>query len=597
MNINNKFKIYIFIILIFIIKNIINYPKLINLNYFFYILSKKQIKKILINNKKHIYVQIYKRYLNNNLLKTLLFNNNKYLYTFEIKNFKLFFNFLLKLKKKYNNNYILEFNNNYIFNIYKFLNKNLINILIALFTFIIYIKRTNFYQNKINVKLFKKNENTTIKLKDIAGLKNVKKEIKDVVNFLKNKKKYNKLGGIIPKGILLIGPPGTGKTMLAKAIANEANVPFFYLSGSDFIEIYVGVGASRVRDLFIKAKKLAPCIIFIDEIDSIGQKRNEKFSGNNSEMESTLNQLLSEMDGFNTNSNIIVIGATNRLEILDKALLRPGRFDRLITIDLPNIIERKEIFQKKLNKMKISKNINLNLLIKQTTGLSGAEISNICNEAALIAVNKNKNKIYYEDFLDSIERNLLGIENKNKILNEKEKKRIAYHEVGHAVINYILNKNINLIKISIIPRGVTLGTTLYNPEEKAMTLLFEVKNEICVLLGGRAAEEIIFKNISTGALNDLEISTKKAFYMVIYYGFSKIGNISYYNFNYNNNYAYSQKTAYKIDKEIIKIIKTEYYRAKKILKKNIKKIHILSKKLLKKEVLYNKDIKKIMDKC
>ncbi|WGH25720.1 MAG: ATP-dependent zinc metalloprotease FtsH [Candidatus Shikimatogenerans bostrichidophilus] len=604
MKIKNKLKIlygFIFFILFFsffIIKYIINSPKYINLDYFFKnLLYKNKVKKIIVNNKRYLYIQLYNKYLKNNFFKT----PESFHFFSDIGDLQLFkkkFNFF---QQKYNIKSNLYFNNTSYLNLYKFLFNNsffiLIFIIISLFIIIIKKVFSNIFNiTKSKDKLFNKNENIKIKFKDVAGLLSAKEEIKEVVDFLKNKKKYIYLGGKIPKGILLIGPPGTGKTLLAKAVAGEANVPFFYLSGSDFIEMFVGVGASRVRNLFNKAKKKSPSIIFIDEIDAIGKSRSTKnFINYNDERENTLNKLLTEMDGFNTNTNVIVIAATNRAEILDKALLRPGRFDRRIIIELPNKIERKEIFKLYLKKLVLSKRIDINSLAQQSYGLSGADISNICNEAALIAARKNKKKIYNKDFIDSMDRIFLGLEIKNKILNKEEKKRIAYHESGHALVNYILNKNQKLVKISIIPRGNSLGSTLYLPDERQMTIENQIKNEICVLLSGRASEYIVFKNISTGALKDLEISTKKAFNMVINYGFSSLGNISYYNFDIDNfKKPYSEKTAYKIDKEIFKIIKNEYNRAQKILYNNIKKLHIISKNLLKKEVLFKKDIDKIM---
>ncbi|WGH27624.1 MAG: ATP-dependent zinc metalloprotease FtsH [Candidatus Shikimatogenerans bostrichidophilus] len=606
----------IIILIIFFIKNFLYKPKCINLNNFFVnFLLKKKVEKLIFKNKKFLYIKLYNKFLKKNIF---FFLNKNYQFFSHIGNIKLLLKKIFFLKKKYNFNFKIEFNNNYEFNFYEFFIKNFFLILLFIIIILLLIKIKNFFYyiikeeksnffsyNKSNVKLFNKKDNFKIKFKDIAGLHYVKIELKEIVNFLKNNKKYIKLGAKIPKGILLIGPPGTGKTMLARAVAGEANVPFFYLSGSDFVEVFVGVGSSRVRKLFEMAKKKSPSIIFIDEIDAIGKSRS-KHHYSNDERESTLNQLLTEMDGFNNKTNVIVIGATNRVEILDKALLRPGRFDRKINIFLPNKFERKEIFKKYIKKLKVSKKLDLNFLVKQTPGISGAEISNICNEAALIAVMKKKKKIYNKYFINAIDKIYLGlkIKHSNNLLNKEDKKRIAYHESGHALVNYIINKKIkSLVKITIIPRGNSLGSTFFLPEDNQTVLFDQLKNEICILLGGKASENIIFKNNSTGSLKDLEISTKKVFKMIMYYGFSKtLKNISYFNFNlnnFNNNYnynynLYSEKTASKIDKEIYNIINYEYKRAKKILYKNIKLLHIISKNLLNKKTLFKSDIIKII---
>ncbi|WGH25356.1 MAG: ATP-dependent zinc metalloprotease FtsH [Candidatus Shikimatogenerans bostrichidophilus] len=580
---------YIYIFFFFIIQYIITYPKFINITYFFKeILLKNKVKKILINNKKNIYIQLYKKFLKENFFNFF----KRYQYTFDIGDLVLFHKQLDKFKKKYKIKYLIEFKNIYQFNLYNFLINNSLLIFIIIFIIIVFNIIPNNQTIKSNVKLY--NNENNIKFKDIAGLYKAKIEIKEVVHYLKNPNKYNKLGGKIPKGILLVGPPGTGKTMLAKAVAGEAKVPFFYLSGSSFVELYIGVGSSRVRTLFNKAKEVSPSIIFIDEIDTIGRARSTNHISNyNDEKENTLNQLLTEMDGFEENTNVFVIAATNRLKILDKALLRPGRFDRKIVIKLPNIIERKDIFKKYLHNIIVKKNINLDLLVKETSGLSGADISNICNEAALIAARKNKQEIDNEDFGDSIDRFYLGIEGEKKIFNYKEKKRIAYHEAGHVLVNYILNKNKKIIKASILPRGSSLGTTLIlpDPDNNNIEVLYNIKKDICVLLSGRASEYIIYKNYSTGALNDLENSTQMAYNMIINYGYST--NISYKSL-IDNNTPYSKITAYKIDKILYKIINNEFKRAKRILHKKIKKLHILSKNLLKKEVLFEKDIDLIM---
>ncbi|WGH26614.1 MAG: ATP-dependent zinc metalloprotease FtsH [Candidatus Shikimatogenerans bostrichidophilus] len=600
-------------IVVFIIKNFLNKPKYIEINKFFInFFLKKKVKKLIFKNKNFLYIKLYKKYFKENIFSFL---RNSYQFFTYIGDIKLLQKKIFFFKKKLNIKSKIEFNNSYEFNIYNFLFNNFLYIITLILILILIFKIKNFFLSKIKedesnylnftknkAKLFNKKNGLKIKFKDIAGLHYEKKELKEIVNYLKNNKKYIKLGAKIPKGVLLIGPPGIGKTMLAKAVACESNVPFFYLSGSDFVELFVGVGAARVRNLFKEAKKKAPSIIFIDEIDAIGKARNNY---NNDEKESSLNQLLVEMDGFNKNKkkNVIVIGATNRVEILDKALLRPGRFDKKINFYLPNQLERKQIFKNYIKKIKVSKKIDINFLVKQTPGISGAEISNICNEAALIAVSKNKKKVDNKDFLNSIEKIYLGLKKNYNFLNKEEKKRIAYHECGHFLVNYIINKKIkSLVRITIIPKGQSLGSTFIIQDENQILIKQKIKNQICILLGGKAAEYIIFKNSTIGALRDLEIITKKVFDMVLNLGFSKtFKNLSYNNFNKNkldNNYKemYSQKTAYKIDREIYNIINNEYKRAKKILLKNKKLLHILCKKLMKKKTLFKKDIKKIIKK-
>ncbi|WGH24987.1 MAG: AAA family ATPase [Candidatus Shikimatogenerans bostrichidophilus] len=440
------------------------------------------------------------------------------------------------------------------------------------------------------IKIYENKTNNKIEFKDIIGLDNAKKEIQEIVYYLNNNKNYNKLGGKIPLGILLEGPPGTGKTILAKAIAQEINIPFLYVSGSSFVEIYIGIGAYRIRELFKKAKEISPAIIFIDEIDAIGKKRVNLHTSSD-EIENTLNQLLIEMDGFENKTNIIVIGATNRSNILDKALLRPGRFDKRIVINLPNKKDRKKILKYYLNKMKIIENINFNQLSNLTIGLSPAEIFNICNDAALIALRQKQNKIDNNNLYEAIDRFLFGFESKISFSN-KELKRIAYHEIGHVLVNYIL-KNNKLIKVTINSREKLCGYTFLLQKEKYYNLLNYFKNNICVILGGRASEYLIYNNYSTGAIDDLNKCTKLAYNLIAKYGYKT--NISYYNFNpYKDKPPYSQQTAYKIDKKINRLISLEFIRSKQIILKNIKILHLLSKELLKYKVLFKKDIDNII---
>ena len=438
-------------------------------------------------------------------------------------------------------------------------------------------------------------ENIKVTFNDVAGLDEAKDEVKEIVDFLKNPLRYTKLGGKIPRGAMLIGPPGTGKTLLAKAVAGEAKAPFFSLSGSDFVEMFVGVGASRVRDLFKQAKEKAPSIIFIDEIDAIGRARGKNaMTGSNDERENTLNQLLTEMDGFGTNTGVIVLAATNRADVLDKALIRPGRFDRQIYVDLPDLVGRKKIFKVHLKPLVISKNIDVNFLARQTPGFSGADIANVCNEVALIAARKRKKVIEKQDFLDSVDRIIGGLEKKSKIISPTEKKKIAYHEAGHATVSWMLEHASPLIKVTIVPRGRSLGAAWYLPEERQLTTTEQMLDEICSALGGRAAEELFFGSISTGALSDLEKITKQAYAMVSIYGLSnKIGNISYYDSSGQQNgftKPYSEERAQQIDKEVSGIIEKQYKRAKEILKKYRKKVISLSEELLEKEVIFKDDL-------
>tara|TARA_B100000902_G_scaffold22218_1_gene26771 strand:- start:16567 stop:18546 length:1980 start_codon:yes stop_codon:yes gene_type:complete len=453
---------------------------------------------------------------------------------------------------------------------------------------------------KSKAKLFDK-EKVDVTFKDVAGLEEAKEEVEEIVDFLKSPKKYTKLGGKIPRGAMLIGPPGTGKTLLAKAVAGEARVPFFSLSGSDFVEMFVGVGASRVRDLFKKAKEKAPSIIFIDEIDAIGRARGKNaMTGSNDERENTLNQLLTEMDGFGTNTGVIVLAATNRADVLDTALVRPGRFDRQIYIDLPDLVARKSIFKVHLKPLVLKKDIDVNFLARQTPGFSGADIANVCNEAALIAARNSKNKIEKQDFLDATDRIIGGLEKKSKIISPIEKKTIAYHEAGHATVSWMLEFASPLIKVTIVPRGRSLGAAWYLPEERQLTTTDQLKDEICAALGGRAAEEFFFDKISTGALSDLEKVTKMAYAMVSVYGMnSKVGNRSYYDSSgqdYSFTKPYSEATAKVIDEEVSKLIEAAYTRAKSILKKHKKQLKELAELLLEKEVIYKENLENIFGK-
>jgi len=450
-------------------------------------------------------------------------------------------------------------------------------------------------------KLFDGEKDKKITFQDVAGLEGAKEEVQEIVDFLKNPEKYTSLGGKIPKGALLVGPPGTGKTLLAKAVAGEAQVPFFSLSGSDFVEMFVGVGASRVRDLFRQAKEKSPSIIFIDEIDAIGRARGKNNLTNaNDERENTLNQLLTEMDGFGTNTNVIVLAATNRADILDKALLRAGRFDRQIYVDLPDLNERKEIFKVHLRPIKVTEDLDVEFLAKQPPGFSGADIANVCNEAALIAARRGKTSVDKQDFLDAVDRIIGGLEKKNKIITPEEKKAIAYHEAGHATVSWLLEHAAPLVKVTIVPRGRSLGAAWYLPEERQIVRTDQIQDEMCAALGGRAAEEITFGKISTGALSDLEKVTKQARAMVTIYGLNdKIGNLTYYDptgEEYGFTKPYSEKTAQVIDEEIREIIEQQYQRALDILRTNREKLTTLAELLLEREVIFKEDLEHIFGK-
>jgi cell division protease FtsH len=456
---------------------------------------------------------------------------------------------------------------------------------------------------KSKAQLFDKdNVPVNVTFKDVAGLEEAKVEIMEIVDFLKNPDKYTKLGGKIPKGVLLVGPPGTGKTLLAKSVAGEANVPFFSISGSDFVEMFVGVGASRVRDLFNNAKQKSPCIIFIDEIDAIGRARGKNpMNGGNDERESTLNQLLTEMDGFGTNSGVIVLAATNRADILDKALMRAGRFDRQIYVELPDLIGRKEIFEVHMRNLKLGPDVDRDFLAKQTPGFSGADIANVCNEAALMAARKGKDIIEKQDFLDAIDRIIGGLEKKNKIITADEKKVIAFHEAGHATTSWLLQYAHPLVKVTIVPRGKSLGAAWYLPEERQITTKEQLYHEMIATMGGRAAEQVIFGQISTGALSDLEKVTKQAFAMVTYYGLDEeIGNLSYYDSTGQQDFSltkpYSEKTAETIDKEVSKLVEKAYQEALAILNNNREGLTQLANKLIEKEVIFGEDLEHIFGK-
>lgn len=496
--------------------------------------------------------------------------------------------------------YRVDEEHNYVGQIFSFLLP--IIIIVAIWLFI--MKRMTgggggpggqlFNIGKSKAKVFEKGKQTNVTFKDVAGLEGAKEEIEEIVAFLKDSKKYTELGAKIPKGALLVGPPGTGKTLLAKAVAGEAGVPFFSLSGSDFVEMFVGVGASRVRDLFKQAKEKSPSIIFIDEIDAIGRARGKNNGmGSNDERENTLNQLLTEMDGFGTNSGVIILAATNRADVLDKALMRAGRFDRQIYVDMPDLNERKEIFQVHLKPLKLEKEMDVDFLAKQTPGFSGADIANLCNEAALIAARKNKKAVEKQDFLDAVDRIVGGLEKKNKIITKDEKEAIAYHEAGHATISWLARYAHPLVKVTIVPRGRSLGAAWYLPEERSITRTEQLLDEMCSALGGRAAEELIFGKISTGALSDLEKVTKQAYAMVSIYGLNKkVGNVSFYDSQGQTTFTkpYSEETAKTIDEEVRGMIEEQYQRALAILKDNKDKLIALANKLLEKEVIFKEDL-------
>ena len=583
-------------------------------------IENKQVRKVEVINKKEARVYIYPEQLDQpphkdkNIPEKSVFGgpNNGPHYVFNIPNNESFSKYLEDSQKEYaysNKTLLYDYVEEDNFG------KDLLGwviffgIMIAVWSFI--MRRVSggsggaggqlFNIGKSKAQMFGQGKSTNVTFDNVAGLEEAKEEVKEIVDFLKNPKKYTALGAKIPKGALLVGPPGTGKTLIAKAVAGEAKVPFFSLSGSDFVEMFVGVGASRVRDLFKQAKEKSPCIIFIDEIDAIGRARGKNPNmGSNDERENTLNQLLTEMDGFGTNSGVIMLAATNRADVLDRALMRAGRFDRQIYVDMPDLNERKEIFEVHLKPLKLEKKLDKDFLARQTPGFSGADIANICNEAALIAARKKKTSVQKQDFLDAVDRIIGGLEKKNKIITKQEKKTIAYHEAGHATVSWMLEHANPLVKVTIVPRGRSLGAAWYLPEERSLTTTEQILDEMCAALGGRAAESIIFNKISTGALSDLEKVTKQAMAMVTIYGLDeKIGNISYYdsqNQGYGFTKPYSEETAKIIDQEIKKIIDTQYERAKSILKKHEDKLHQLSNKLLETEVIFKEDLEDIFGK-
>jgi ATP-dependent metalloprotease FtsH len=587
--------------------------KNINITSFERYLNKGEIKEVTVINKNIAQVTLQRDALNSpdhKKANSVNFLGQKNIngphYVFEIGNLELFQNKLELAEKKG-----IQFSYNFktIENKWFDVLIGFLPLLILIGLWIFFMRRMSgagggggsqiFSIGKSKAKLFDQKSDIKVTFKDVAGLEGAKEEVQEIVDFLKNPSKYTKLGGKIPKGALLVGLPGTGKTLLAKAVAGEAKVPFFSLSGSDFVEMFVGVGASRVRDLFKQAKEKSPAIIFIDEIDAIGRARGKSnMTGGNDERENTLNQLLTEMDGFGTNTNVIVLAATNRADVLDKALMRAGRFDRQIYVDLPDVRERKEIFAVHLKPIKTTKNLDTDFLSKQTPGFSGADIANVCNEAALIAARKSKKSVNKQDFLDAVDRIVGGLEKKNKIITENEKKTIAFHEAGHATVSWFLEHAAPLVKVTIVPRGQSLGAAWYLPEERQIVKPEQILDEMCAALGGRAAEKVMFNNISTGALSDLEKVTKQARSMVTVYGLNeKIGNLTYYDSSGQNDYGftkpYSDVTAQIIDKEISNIIETQYQRAIKLLKKHKSKLIELANFLLEKEVIFKEDLIRI----
>ncbi len=590
-------------------------PTKTSVSKFYEFLDSNQVEKVVVYNKNSAEVFLKKEALgqktHSKIPKTDLLNNPNAgpHYTLEIGNDEIFQNKLDEAQKakkiaSYDYKTSSDFTDLLI---------NLLPIILLLGFWIFMMRRMSgggagggggqiFSIGKSKAKLFDEKTDVKTTFKDVAGLEGAKEEIQEIVEFLKNPQKYTNLGGKIPKGALLVGPPGTGKTLLAKAVAGEAQVPFFSLSGSDFVEMFVGVGASRVRDLFKQAKEKSPAIIFIDEIDAVGRARGKNnFSGSNDERENTLNQLLTEMDGFGTNSNVIVLAATNRADVLDKALMRAGRFDRQIYVDLPDVRERKEIFEVHLAPLKKVEGLDTDFLAKQTPGFSGADIANVCNEAALIAARYDKVAVDKQDFLDAVDRIVGGLEKKNKIITPEEKKAIAIHEAGHATVSWMLEHAAPLIKVTIVPRGQSLGAAWYLPEERQIVRPNQMLDEMCATMGGRAAEKVIFNNISTGALSDLEKATKQARAMVTVYGLNeKLGNVTYYDSSgqtdYNFSKPYSEETARTIDQEISTLIEAQYQRAISILQENKDKLNQLANILIEKEVIFKDDLEAIFGK-
>lgn len=613
----NFYWIYGVIILIFIAYQFFSSNQLaikqISKNEFQTFLTNDDIEKLTIinNDRAEVYIKsdaISKEEHKKN--KTSFYRKEMPLYLYDFGDLRLFEKDLQEVKKEKN----LNFDTSYV----KRDDYNLSDIIFTLLPIVIFVglwfyfmKRMSggggggpqiFNIGKSKAKLFDQDQKVKTTFKNVAGLEGAKEEVQEIVDFLKNPKKYTSLGGKIPKGALLVGPPGTGKTLLAKAVAGEAHVPFFSLSGSDFVEMFVGVGASRVRDLFKQAKQKSPSIIFIDEIDAIGRSRGRNnVTGGNDERENTLNQLLTEMDGFGTDTNVIVIAATNRADVLDKALMRAGRFDRQIYVDLPGLKEREEIFRVHVEPLKMSDDVDIKFLSQQTPGFSGADIANICNESALVAARKGHKAVHHQDFLDAVDRIIGGLEKKNKIIPPHEKKTIAYHEAGHATVSWMLEHAAPLLKVTIIPRGQSLGAAWYTPEERQIVHTEQMLDEMCATMGGRAAEKLIFDRISTGALSDLEKVTRQAKAMVTIYGLSdKIGNVTYYDSSGQSEYSftkpYSEETAQVIDKEISDLIEGQYTRAIDILKEHKKELSELAELLLEKEVIFKKDLEGIFGK-
>jgi len=620
----NKFKVspwlvYAGILLIFLFISIatggsnFEEPAQLTSSKFNNLLEKGQIEKVIVYNKSEAEVYLTTAALkdksNSKVAKDVFDRPNAGPhYTLEIGNDQIF---QTKLEKAVSEGKLKDFKFDKTSN-WTDLFVSLLPIIVIIAVWIFIMRRMSgggaggggqiFNIGKSKAKLFDEKNDIKTTFKDVAGLEGAKEEIQEIVEFLKNPEKYTNLGGKIPKGALLVGPPGTGKTLLAKAVAGEAQVPFFSLSGSDFVEMFVGVGASRVRDLFKQAKEKSPSIIFIDEIDAVGRARGKSnMSGGNDERENTLNQLLTEMDGFGTNSNVIVLAATNRADVLDKALMRAGRFDRQIFVDLPDIRERGEIFKVHLAPLKKVEGLDVDFLAKQTPGFSGADIANVCNEAALIAARNNKTAVDKQDFLDAVDRIIGGLEKKNKIVTPEEKKAIAIHEAGHATVSWMLEHAAPLIKVTIVPRGQSLGAAWYLPEERLIVRPDQMLDEMCATMGGRAAEKVIFDRISTGALSDLEKVTRQARAMVTVYGLNeKIGNVTYYDSSGQSEYSfskpYSDETAKVIDEEISTLIEGQYQRAIQILEENKEKLNQLADILIEKEVIFKDDLEAIFGK-